>query len=202
LNTVRFVLNTATLEGKNIDSLHLTSTLSNIRFENINIANLDLNNDQFTASDIAVLNLGSMSSTINYRNGQLLKLMSRRDKITANTLRSVEGVKYFGELKIAQLQSDFKLDGENADIQVQDIASTVKSITIKNSWANVKLPLTKLNDYDIKFKGYSTVFAPFAFEFVKTIPDELGKRYFNFKTGNAKLLSINITCPKCSVDFK
>jgi hypothetical protein len=128
--------------------------------------------------------------------------MSRRDKLTANTLQRVEGVKHFGELRIAQLQNVLKLDGENADVYIQDVAPTVSLIDIKNSWANVRLPLSKLNSYNISFTGYATVFAPFTVEFLKMTPDELGKRYFRFSTGTGKHIPVNVTCPKCTVDLK
>jgi hypothetical protein len=197
IGTAVFKLNNANVIATgNIAKLKVTASLSNLSFEDVQDAELDLSNGcSFRAKNVKVMDIESKSSRIEYEKGGSLYIRSTIDDYTIDEIDKVDGRKTYGSMRIGQLNNTLQLEGANADIKIRTISPTVELVRINNLFANLRLPLKSLTNYTVKFDGiYSSVFAPF--EMIPTIPDEKTKQASNAEqmknasSGTGTLLSI------------
>jgi hypothetical protein len=151
----------------------VTASLSNLNFESIQDAELDLSNGcSFRAKNVTTMDIESKSSRIEYEKGGSLIIRSTIDEYTIDEIDKVEGRKTYGSMRIGQLNNSLQVEGSNADIKIRTISPTVELVKINTLFANLRLPVKNITNYVVKFEGmYSSVYAPFEMVPV-TKPDE------------------------------
>lgn len=149
---------------------------------------------------------------------------SSGDEISLDKAGSVKGNKNFGRLSVTGLQDTVALSGYGTAIDIKKFTAKAAKVEINSKYADVKLPLSGLNDYAVYYKGSfndvnktaATARKPAgtgkeraSFTVMKDSLDRNITSQYSFKTilkaksGNlsAGHTKIDIDCPYCNVVF-
>lgn len=164
-------ISNCTMDARNFGALTLQAKYSNVNMGDVNDAEIEFENGKFTAGNIKDLDMDSKYSTIEYETGGRLTMRSRNDNYDIEELEKLEGRKLYGDLRINKLSKSFDLEGVNADVRIRKLAPGVEKISLKDKFADVRLPVRDLQNYSVSYEGnYSTVFAPFEKKMIKQEP--------------------------------
>jgi len=162
INDARFKLNHSNLDARNFGKVYITAEYFTINISNVQEAELELENGNFTGGILQTLDLDSKSSEIDYESGMSLYLRSQNDRIAVDQIYKVSGRKLYGDLRIGKLLNELDVEGLNADIRIRSISPLTEKIKIVDQYADLRLPVKNITNYAVLFKGEkSTVFTPF-----------------------------------------
>jgi hypothetical protein len=162
IGTASFKLTRSNLDARNFKKLSVIAEYYHINISDVDDAELELVQGTFTAGVIAILDLDSQGSEIEYESGVSIYMRSKQDRITIDQISRVNGRKLYGELRIGRLINQLDIEGIGADIKIRNITSMTEKIRLVNQYADLRLPVRNLTDYAVGFYGKnSTVFAPF-----------------------------------------
>lgn len=201
----------ATLTNANIKMEAAQKAIINSRYGNVNAgaigeANVVLLNCRFTSGDIDTFKINSRYSTVTFDNSRVIDITSISDQYQMNRVGSMTVNKAFGKLSLAYLSNSIVFTGSSSDLNIGAINSSASTVKIDNKYADMKLPLTSLENYSLNFDGkYSSVFTPF--EKVRiNAADSMHRASANFtRTAgslNKNYTAFNVSCVSCSVDFR
>lgn len=158
----RIKLSRSSLDARNFKKLYIMADYFTINISDVEEAELELENGSFTAGSIQSLDLDSKGSEIDYEGGRQLYIRSQNDRITLDEVGKVGGRKLYGDLRIGKLNTELDIEGTNADIKIRNITATVEKVKINDRYADLRIPVKNLTNFDVLFKGEnSTVFTPF-----------------------------------------
>lgn len=162
LNDARFKLSHSSLDGRNFKKLSIQADYYTINISDVQQADLELEYGSFTAGSIRVLDLDSKGSEFDYEGGSELFLRSQNDRIIVDEVEKIGGLKLYGDLRVGKLLKELDIEGTNSDIKLRRIAASVEKVQIKDKYADLRLPLRDITDFEVSFTGSnSTVFTPF-----------------------------------------
>ncbi len=162
INDARFKLNHSNLDARNFGKVYITAEYFAINISDVQEAELELENGNFTGGILQTLDLDSKSSEIDYESGMTLYLRSQNDRITVDQIAKVAGRKLYGDLRIGKLITELDIEGLNADIRIRSISPLAEKVKIIDQYADLRLPVKNITNYAVLFKGEkSTVFTPF-----------------------------------------
>jgi len=162
INDARFKLNHSNLDARNFGKVYITAEYFAINISDVQEAELELENGNFTGGILQTLDLDSKSSEIDYESGMSLYLRSQNDRIAVDQIFKVSGRKLYGDLRIGKLLNELDVEGLNADIRIRSISPLTEKIKIVDQYADLRLPVKNITNYAVLFKGEkSTVFTPF-----------------------------------------
>ena len=199
------LLNTA-LKMKDAQKAGIKSRYGSVKAGSIGIAALELVNCSFSSLDLQTASIDSRYSHIKLNNVDKLTMKSVSDEYTITRVKDISGSKSFGQMNITELGNSFTLSGSSADVQIQSIDNSVKTINLVNKYADIKFPVQKLQNYTVQFDGTrSKVFTPFE-KIMASSADSSGSSNPSFtKTvGDIKkdFTAFVVNCSSCSVDFR
>lgn len=187
IKDARFKLSRSSLGARNFGKLFIRADYYTISISDVDDAQLELESGNFTAGVIRSFDLDSKSSEIDYEGGETLYLRSQADRITLDEIARVAGRKVYGDLRVGKLTTDLDIEGVNADIKIRAIAQSVERVKINDQYADLRLPVRNITNYDVSFTGSnSTVFTPFAKIFTVDLKTEKEKTGINNVSNTAK----------------
>jgi hypothetical protein len=150
------------LETEDIDKLVLRSKYSSVSLGNIKNAEVEFTNGRFTAKNIDEFDIDSKYSSIELATVKTLRMKSTDDEYEVEEMGALRGRKNYGNLRITHLKGLLELEGQNADLKIKDVATSVNHIKIDDKYADIRIPLRNIKSYSIDFSGaYSTVYGDF-----------------------------------------
>lgn len=162
LNKLNADITNGGLEMGDINKLFLRSKYSNVNAGNLKTAEVELINGRFMAKDADDLDLDTKYATIEAGSVKKLMVRSTNDEYEIEEVGSITGRKNYGNLRITKLNTSMDFDGTNADIKVRNIGAGLESIKINNKYADIRLPMRNVKNYNVAYQGaYSTVYAGF-----------------------------------------
>lgn len=162
LNKLNADITNGGLEMGDVTKLFLRSKYSNVSVGNIKSAEVELINGRFIAKDADDLDLDTKYATIEAGSVKKLMVRSTNDEYEMEEVGSITCRKNYGNLRITKLNTSFDFDGTNADIKIRNIGSGLESIKINNKYADIRLPMRNVKNYNVTYLGaYSTVYASF-----------------------------------------
>ncbi len=191
LPAARLKVSNTSLDCANVEDMRLTAKYSIINIGDVNTAQMDLENSTLRALSIGDLDIDSKSSGIEYQDGNTVNMRSQRDNYFIESVKTVQGRKLYGDLRIDDLHKMLDIEGVNADVKIRNIMPEVEQVTLKDKYAELRLPLKNLRNYAVNFQGnYSTVFTPFEKEMAKQV--KISEEPIPLEKGTAKTKSKNI----------
>jgi hypothetical protein len=162
IGTASFKLTRSNLDARNFKKLTVIAEYYNINISDVEEAELELDKGTFTGGIIAILDLDSQGSEVEYESGVNIYMRSKQDRITVDQISRVTGRKLYGELRIGKLVTELDIEGIGTDVKIRNITNLTEKIRLVNQYADLRLPVRNLSDYTVSFYGKnSTVFAPF-----------------------------------------
>lgn len=176
------------------------------KYANVNISKIDSVNITFINGDLTIENANCFVAETKYSNILLgninyLTHSSTNDEVEIEQVKQITTTKNYGNLNIKNISEGISVEGINAPIQIENIQSTVKFISIDNKYANIKLPVNNCKNFTFNYKGtYSTIQNNFTNS--KTIKTE-GDNNDEFKASLGRgEVPIGIKCINCSIDMR
>jgi hypothetical protein len=143
------------------------------------------------AGDIAV---NSISSKIDIRKAEAIRLESRRDKLFLGDIDRLEGNSYFTDYKVNNLKEKMNLTAKYGNLDVGNIDKRFNEIDINSSYSDISLEFEEGSSYNVDIR-YVNAFLVLPDRDAKTEKKALNddkKEYMTFGTigknpGSAKL---------------
>lgn len=162
LNKLNADITNGGLELGDVTKLFLRSKYSNVSVGNMKSAEVELINGRFIAKDAEDLDLDTKYATVEAGSVKKLMVRSTNDEYEMEEVGSITCRKNYGNLRITKLNTSFDFDGTNADIKIRNIGSSLESIKINNKYADIRLPMRNVKNYEVAYLGaYSSVYASF-----------------------------------------
>jgi len=207
------------LELGKINSLKLRSKYANVSINEVQNGEIDFINGKLSIQNLGEVDLDTKYSTVEIGNAKKINFKSTNDEYELEDIAILEGSKNYGNLRISKLTESIQLDGTNADIKIKYIGSQTKSIWIDNKYADLRIPLKNIKNFDFSYDGtYSTIYKNFAvyantingsnnsnissLEDSKITTGDLQNSKFKANVGTGKDAKIEIKCQNCTVDLK
>jgi hypothetical protein len=221
-----FNLENTVLDAGNFKSLRLISKYSTVNIEAADDCEADISGSTFRAGAIDKLEIESTRSTVELQNTNTIYVRSNLDNgYTIEEVSVAEGRLLYSNIRIEKLIKKLDFDGNNYDVKLRLISPSVEIVKINNSFADIRFPVKGLTSYVVNFDGkYSSVFAPFEIvslqkedtqktigslalgptPYTNTFQTPNAPRFFKTTVGNTETpqTSFEITCHRCTVDFK
>jgi len=191
------------IEAGDINRLIIRSKYTPFVVGNVKDAEIEMLNGRLKAGNIDKLDIDTKFSTIDIASANDIILRSENDDYEIENAGDVRGRKTFGSLRIDNLKTSMDIEGGNADIKVKNLNPSVKAINIDNKFADIRLPLYNIKNYEVKVTGnFNTVYAPF--EKKPLYSDATDANGFTGEVGDikGKHTKFIINCTSCTVDFK
>ena len=232
INNATIDLTNGNLDAEDFTKLYLRSKYANASIGNIVNAEIEFMNGRLTTGNIDDADLDSKYSTVEMAAVKNLVFRSTNDEYEIEGIDHLRGRKNYGNLRITKLNASLELDGTNSDIKVRQINSGVNLIRIDNKYADIRLPLREVKNYNINYSGpFSTVYGNFEklplkeepkpaskdkedklSEEIRSVNRSVMRAYggddnnndtrFSAVGGEGKGLKIEMKCQNCTVDFK
>ena len=190
------------VDAEKIGSLLLSSRYANFSATDIDNAEVDFINGNLTINNINRAALDTKYSTIEIASVKDLTMSSTNDEYILDEVNEVIAVKNYGNFRIGKLSGNIELNGINAEVKIRNIASTVSKIKIDNKYADIRLPLKSIKNFNINYAGpYSNISAPFDIQ--KEGGDE--DLRFSVNSGRSSAMGatkIDMKCLHCTIDFR
>jgi hypothetical protein len=196
LREVKAKITNAGLTMGDAEKLFLVSDYGRFYSNNIITAEAKVNNGTFHSKNLSMLDINSCNSTVDLGTVKNLIIKSLADEYDIDELGIVNGRKDYGEFSVISLHTSLDITGKGADIKIRNIKPTVTLIKLENQYADIRLPVSDLKDYAVKFEGKAAkVYSSFEKLNVTAIS-------FNAVVGNGRQTSLQLKCNNCMVDFK
>ncbi len=228
LTYIKAHISNASLDMLNAGNARISGVYSNITTGNVDNADIEMTSGKLSMKDVKQLQLHTRYTKVEAGNCGILQLQSISDDYDIDEVKKLSGQKTYGSLRVDKLTGSFDLKGTSADLKIRNIEPTASTITIDNKYADVRLPVATLKNYEVLFSGnYSSVFAPFerkdtAIEKetaqtpattvsgttyatgLRSYTSRRSNNAFTAATGDIKGTHtiFNLTCTSCNVDFK
>ncbi|MCP9751282.1 DUF4097 domain-containing protein [Ferruginibacter sp. HRS2-29] len=193
------------LKMQDADKATIRSKYGSVNAGDIKEADLNLLNCKFTSGNIDKLIIDSRYSTVTFKNSGVIDMTSVSDQYSIAQAGTLTVNKNFGKLNIGGISNSIEFTGSSADLNINEINASTKSIKINNKYADVKLPVKSLNNYTVQFDGdYSKVYTPFETETETNNGRRTTNTNFTKTVGNVKkgFTAFAVSCTSCSVDFR
>ena len=177
---IKIKINNASLVMEDADHASIVSRYGNINAGNIKNAEIEITNGRMTTKNIEKLDIDSKYSSVEFGTSNNVKIRSVNDQYEIDEVADMVGRKDYGNLRITSLKNSIDLIGSNADIKIRSIEATASLIKLDNKYADLRLPVYNLKNYNVDFDGqYSSVYAPFE---IVEIPKEVTSTETDKKT--------------------
>jgi hypothetical protein len=154
--------NGSNIDAKNLNKLSLRSSNGNLSAQNITTADIEINHGRLKIKSINDGTVTSTYSTAEIETINNLNLNSTSDEIEIDEAKQINGTKNYGSLRINRLTTGINLAGQNSDIKIRNISSSVDLVKISNRNAELRLPVRDLKAYNVEVKGrYNNLLAGF-----------------------------------------
>ena len=162
LHTVSIKSTNGSIETGDINKLILRSKYTPVVVGNIKDAEIEIANGRLRAGNIENLDIDSKYTNVEIGTVNNIMLRSANDEYEIEDAGEIKGRKTYGNLRITNLTTAIDFEGANADIKVRNISPAVETININNKYADIRLPVNSIKNYEVRFSGrYNTVYAPF-----------------------------------------
>jgi hypothetical protein len=159
---LRLYLTNCNVDMQNATDLIVRSKYSNIIAGEITNSEIEMTNGKFTAKKVTTLDIDSKYSTVEIDQTATATIRSNNDEYELEEVATITGRKSYGNLRITKLNQAIEIEGNNADIKIRNIASTVNLIRFDNKYADIRIPMKNVPNYNVEFEGnYSTVYSSF-----------------------------------------
>lgn len=215
----------ASLDMQDAETAKIECTYGNIKAGTIKDAVISLTSGKLYVKDLQNADLNTKYSQAEAENCNTLKIRSVSDDYDVDEVKIFSGVKDYGSMKLGKLTGSLQLSGVSSDLRIKKIDPDVSEVTIDNKYADLRLPVSDLKNYNIHFTGnYSNIYAPFSINVVSSAAPEVknstagtgqtmmvisnntksSNKEFNVAQGDikGKHTSFSIKCLSCSLDFK
>lgn len=183
----------------------IKSRYGSVKAININNADLDLLNCNFILATAEKIKVTSKYSSVVIKKAGNVDMKSFSDQYVIAKAGNISGSKSFGQFTITLLENAISLNGSSADLKIDAIDVSAKTIKVENKYADIKLPVQKLSNYSLQVDGdYSKIVTPFesirtgAKDSLKTVNPRFTKTVG--QTGK-DFTEFIVKCNSCSVDF-
>ena len=150
------------LDAENLNKLNLRSKYASVNVGNVKNAEIEMTNGRFSGGNIDELDIETKYSTVEMARVEKMVIRSTNDEYEVEEIATISGRKNYGNLRITKLYKTIDLEGANADIKIRNLASTVSLINIDNKYADIRIPLKNVKNYQVDFIGfYSSVYGSF-----------------------------------------
>lgn len=191
LPAARLTISNTSFDCANVEDMRLSAKYCIVNTGDIATAQMEMENSTLRALSIGDLDIDSKSSGIEYQDGNTINMRSQRDNYFIESVKTVQGRKLYGDLRIDDLHKLLDIEGINADIKIRNIMPEVDQVTLKDKYAELRLPLKNLKNYAVNFQGsYSTVFTPFEKEMAKQL--QITEENIPLEKGTSKTKTKNI----------
>jgi hypothetical protein len=171
MNKLELDAKNCTIEAKNINSGRLKLKYAHLVMQDGTDLEVALENGDMKAKSIGTLDIDSKYSDVDIDKVDRIIMRSNNDEYNIEELGDLDGRKNYGSMRVEQLSKAFTLTGSNADVKIRRVSGSTETIKIDNKYADIRLPLRDVSNYQIFFEGaYSTIFAAFEKEEMK--PEE------------------------------
>jgi len=194
---VKVRLTNGGLNMMDAEKLIINSVYGSVYCGNTGIVQADITNGRLSAKNIGTLDITSKNSSFDLRKVNHLKMGSQADNFEIDEVNVVSGEKNYGDLRITTLSTSLDLTGVNADIKIRSIDPNVGLVKISNQYADLRLPIGVLKNYQVTFEGKGgNVYAPF-------VKSRLDDNSFKTTIGSAsgKSTLFQLKCDNCTLDF-
>ncbi|HEX8462746.1 MAG TPA: hypothetical protein VF623_15020 [Segetibacter sp.] len=189
LQTVNIKSNNGSIEAGDINRLYLRSKYTPVVIGNVKDAEIEMSNGRLKAGNIDKLDIDSKYATVEIASTINATIRSANDEYEIENAGDIRGRKTYGNLRITNLITAIDFEGANADIKVKNISPTVETININNKYADIRLPVNSLKNYEVTFTGgYNTVYAPFE---KKAVMDTTIKNRYSGATDTGSMAAQN-----------
>jgi hypothetical protein len=162
IGDLRLYLTNCNVDMQNARDLVVRSKYSTIIAGEITNSEIEMTNGKFTAKKITTLDIDSKYSTVEIDQTANATIRSNNDEYELEEVATITGRKSYGNLRITKLNQAIEIEGNNADIKIRNIASTVNLIRFDNKYADIRIPMKNVPNYNVEFEGnYSTVYSSF-----------------------------------------
>jgi len=159
---IKVKMNNASLMMQDADHASIVTQYGNINAGNIKSAEIEISNGRMSTKNIDKLDIDSKYSSIEFGSSNTVKIRSVNDQYEIDEVTDMVGRKDYGNLRITSLKNSIDLIGSNADLKIRSIEATASLIKLDNKYADLRLPVYNLKNYNVDFDGqYSSVYAPF-----------------------------------------
>lgn len=206
IKKVKLNITNGSLDIDEVNHLTLDSKYSSVSINKVESGEIEFINGNLTINNLGDVELDTKYSNIEIGNANKLNFKSTNDEYDIEEANNIEGSKNYGNMRVVQLNSGLQLDGTNADVKIKKINSSVNSIFINDKYADLRLPLKEVKNFNLEFVGtYSTINKSFSLYDNDinriTTTDEKNSSY-KAVIGNGSDAKINIACQNCTVDFR
>jgi hypothetical protein len=219
LKKINIDITSGSLELGSINTLTLRSKYASVSINEVQNGEIDFINGKLSIQNLGEVELDTKYATVEIGTAKKLNFKSTNDEYELETVASIEGSKNYGNLRISKLTESIQLDGTNADLKIRNIGPQTKSILIDNKYADLRIPLKNIKNFDFSYDGtYSTIYKNFAvststfngsentnmgsLEDSKITTGDLQNSKLKAKVGTGTDAKIAIKCQNCTVDFK
>lgn len=224
---IRATITSASLDMAGAATATITSNYGNISTGNLGKATISLTSGKLLMKNADQLHLVTKYTKVEAGTCRILNMQSVSDDYDIDEVKELAGQQHYGSLRVDKLTGSVNLKAASADIKFRNIEPTVSAITIEDKYADVRLPVNALKNYEVAFSGqYSSVFAPFERK-EATVGNETtansvtttaygsgasggsatshrSTNNFTATVGDVKAAHtvFTLTCTSCNVDFK
>lgn len=150
------------LDAENLNKLNLRSKYASVNVGNVKNAEIEMTNGRFSGGNMDELDIETKYSTVEMARVEKMVIRSTNDEYEVEEIATISGRKNYGNLRITKLYKTIDLEGANADIKIRSLAPTVSLIKIDNKYADIRIPLKNVKNYQVDFIGfYSSVYGSF-----------------------------------------
>ncbi len=162
LGDVNVDITSGNMDAEKMGKLILRSKYANITTGDIKNAEIEMTNGRFTGGSIDELDMDTKYSNIEIAVADKVIIRSINDEYEIEEVGEMNGRKNYGNLRITKLFKSINLEGANADVKIRSLAPTVSLIKIDNKYADIRIPLKSVKNYQVDFTGYySSVYGNF-----------------------------------------
>jgi hypothetical protein len=203
-NNIKYLnaqINNGSLNMKDADKVVLRTAYSNLNTGDIRNADIDISNGKMAGGNYDQLAIHSKSSTIEFHSSADINMHSVSDQYEIDEVTSLSGAKNYGSIRISNVKAAFDLSGASSDIKIRHIDPTATNINIQSQFADIRLPVSNLENYSVEYEGVSSsIYAPFK----KDASGSPGSSKFKTLVGDStkKNTAFLLKCTSCTVDFR
>lgn len=195
LKSMQATINNTSLIMKDATQATISAMYGRVSTGDLKTADLKVVNGRLIAGSIDNLKINSRSSDIEIAAVREMVLQSSNDQYEIDEVDNISGSKQYGTLRLGLIKNSLSLEGTNADVRVRNIKAAAALIRINNKYADIRLPVSRLENYLIDYDGsFSNIYAPFntsSNKFAAIVGDP-----------QKSATSFVLRCNNCTIDFR
>jgi len=198
INKLKLDITNGNADLGNINNLILRSKYANINIGTVKTAEIEFVNGRCSIKSADDLDLDTKYATVDIDVIKKLNFHSTNDEYEFEEVGSLQGSKNYGNLRVTKLTESLDLTGTNADVKIRNIDANVSAIKMDNKYADLRLPLKNLKNYNVEVKGsYNSVYPD-----KSNSNENVNESGYTAAAGTGKGATISVKCQNCTVDFK